>query len=93
MKNNYETHREYMPIGLDPNKHFIRRIQAWGVAIVDAESHKGYKMVEGPFYNKQEALNIIGERGARIIHFMKNGGDRIIRFWHNNNWIKKQKII
>ena len=82
-----------MPIGLNPQKHFIRRIQAWGVAVETSESYWGYEMIEGPFYSKQEALDIIGERGARIIHFISNGSDRVIRYWHNNQWIKKRKKI
>ena len=93
MKNNYVNHREFVPIGLDPKQHFIIRKVAWGVAMKNPNHWLGYEMVEGPFYSKKEALKIEGEQGARIVFFMRNGGDRITHYWHNNCWIKKRKDL
>lgn len=93
MKNNYVVDREFTLIGLDPTKHQIVRKVAWGVAMQNKDNYFKYIMVEGPFESKNEALNIKGERGARIIFFMRNGGDIITHYWHNNCWIKKRKSI
>ena len=64
------------------------REERWGIGIEKEEGVFG--MTDGPLAEEVEGLEIIGERGSKIIHFKVDGIDEVVWRWSVNRdcWVK-----
>ncbi len=77
---------EYVPTSLRESTIIERKEERWGVGI---EHNPGeFGMSHGPFLTENEALESIGIRKSRIIHFRLDGLSEVIWYWRKDRWIK-----
>jgi len=79
---------EYIPTALRQEE-FLRpepRPEAWAVGL-EHDIHE-HGMTDGPFPTEEEALETVGERKARIVHFFSDGTHEIVWAWHKDRWVR-----
>ena len=62
------------------------RPEAWAIGL--DHSHGSHGMTNGPFNTELEALETIGERKARIVHFFPDGTEEVVWAWHKDRWVR-----
>lgn len=60
--------------------------ERWTVGIED--NHGSYGVTHGPFATELEALEIVGEENAKIIHFFEDGNHEVSWSWKEDRWIQ-----
>ena len=66
-----------------------RRQEMWGIGIRYAPYEFG--MIHGPFKTEADALEVVGEKRACIIHFRSDGTDEVVWYWRKNQWKKRKR--
>lgn len=82
---------DYIPKVLREAQPYPGNREAWSVGI-EIKANE-YGMTHGPFWKEIEALDTIGERGGRIVHFYPSRRSRVEWWWHNFRWVKRTKKI
>jgi len=82
---------EYVPIALRQESwSMAKHPEAWGIGRLDG--HGGMGMTHGPFDSEEEALETVGERGERIVHFFPDGTDKVVWRWKLDRWVKRYRL-
>lgn len=68
----------------------VKRQESWAVGCPDPTHEVEIGMKAGPFYNKMEALEEIGDVGDVIVHFLEDGTDELEYRWNEDmlSWVK-----
>lgn len=82
----YTPRAARMLINRDPPK----RQESWAVGEPSGEEGVEIGMKAGPFYNKFDALEEIGDEGDVIVHFLEDGTDELEYRWNEDMvaWVK-----
>ena len=62
--------------------------EMWGIGIQHGRYEIG--MTHGPFRTEVEALEIVGEVGACIVHFLPDGRDEVVWHWSKDRWVREK---
>lgn len=71
----------------------VKRQESWAVGHSDPGTNDTeIGMKAGPFYNKMDALEEIGDVGDVIVHFMEDGTDELEYRWNDDmmSWVKEE---
>ena len=89
---------EYIPTALrESNEPKEPRKEMWviGIRWTKRKNKKtsddlGYGISHGPYDTELEALEVIGDKKSRIIHFYTDGTYEIVWYWRKDRWIKRK---